>query len=104
MVLAAFLFALVISIAATVVAAVRGLRLYKQTKRTARTLAPPLAAFEAKVEEIDRHLDTFETSTAELERARERLTVSRARLQVLLDEVERARSRVQWLRVFLPAR
>jgi hypothetical protein len=104
MVLAAFVFALVISIATTVFAAVRGLRLYKQTKRTTRALGPPLAAFEAKVEEIDRHLDAFERSTAELEQARARLTVSRARLQVLLDEVERARSRVQWLRVFLPAR
>jgi hypothetical protein len=104
MVLAAFLVAVALSIAATVVAVVRGIRLYQQLKRTGRALSAPLAVFEEKVGEIDRHLDAFETSAAELEQARERLARSRARLQVLLDEVERARGRVRWLRVFLPAR
>jgi uncharacterized protein HemX len=104
MVLAAFLVAVALSIAATVVVTVRGVRLYQQFKRTGRALSVPLQAFEEKVGEIDRHLDAFEASTAELEQARERLATSRARLQVLVDEVERARGRVRWLRVFIPAR
>jgi chromosome segregation ATPase len=104
MVLSAFLLALALSIAATVVVVVRGYRLYQQLKSTGSALSGPLAAFEEKAGEIDRHLDAFETSAAELEEARARLATSRARLQVLLDEVERARSRLRWLRVFLPAR
>jgi hypothetical protein len=102
MVLAAFSVALVLSLAATVFAAVRGLQLYRQLKRTRRALAEPLSAFEAKAAEVDRHLDAFEGSSRELERARERLRVSRARLQVLLDTVGRAQRRTRWIRVFLP--
>ena len=103
-VLTAFLVAVALTLAATAVLAVRTLRLYRQAKRTGRALAPPLAAFEEKVGEIDRHLDAFETSSRELERAQAQLARSRARLQVLLDEVERSRRRVRWLRVFLPTR
>ena len=104
MVLTAFLVALALSLAATVVVTIRGIRLYRQLKRTGAAISGPLATFEEKVSQIDQHLDAFEKSTAELEHARERLERSRARLQVLLDEVDSARSRVAWLRVFLPAR
>lgn len=102
MVLSAFLSALVVSLAATVVVTVRGVGLYRQAKRTRRALSGPLSSFEAKAAEVDRHLDAFEASSRELERAREQLRYSRARLQVLLDAIERAQSRTRWLRIFLP--
>jgi hypothetical protein len=102
MVLAAFLVAVALSLAATIVLVVRALRLYRQVRRTGRALSEPLSAFEAKAAEVDGHLDAFEASSRELERALEQLRRSRARLQVLLDAVERAQSRTRWLRVFLP--
>lgn len=102
MVLAAFLVALVLALAATVFAVVRGLQLYRQAKRTSRSLSEPLSAFEAKAAEVDRHLDAFEASSRELERARERLRISHARLQVLVDAVRQAQTRTRWIRAFLP--
>jgi hypothetical protein len=104
MVLLAFLFALVVSLAALVYAIVRGFGLYRQAKRTGRAVSGPLEGFEAKAAEVDRHLDAFEKSSKELEAALARLQRSRAQLQVLLDSIERAKARLHWLRVFLPAR
>ena len=102
MVLSAFLVALVLALAATVFAGVRGLQFYRQAKRTSRALSEPLSQFEAKAAEVDRHLDAFEASSREFERAKEQLRVSRARLQVLIAAVGRAQSRTRWIRVFLP--
>ena len=82
MVLLAFLFALVVSLAALVLAVIRGIGLYKQAKRTGRAVSGPLESFEALA----------------------RLQRSRAQLQLLLDSIERAKARLHWLRVFLPAR
>jgi len=104
MVLLAFLFALVVSLAALVYAIVRGIGLFRQAKRTSRAVSGPLEGFEAKAAEVDRHMDAFEQSSKELEAALARLQRSRAQLQVLLDSVERAKARLHWLRVFLPAR
>ena len=104
MVLLAFLFALVVSLAALVFATVRGVGLYRQAKRTGGAVSGPLAAFEAKTAEIDRHLDAFDRSSKELEAALARLRRSRAQLQVLRDSIDRAQARLNWLRVFLPAR
>ena len=104
MVLLAFLFALVVSLAALVFAVVRGIALYKQAKRTGRAVSGPLESFEVKAAEVDRHLDAFERSSKELETALARLRRSRAQLQVLRDSIERAKARLHWLRVFLPAR
>jgi len=102
MVLSAFLIALVLALAATVFAGVRGLQLYRLAKRTSRTLSEPLSAFEAKAAEVDRHLDAFEASSREFERAKEQLRISLARLEVLVATVRRAQSRTRWIRVFLP--
>jgi hypothetical protein len=103
-VLLAFLVALVVSLAALVFAVVCGIGLYRQSKHTGRAVSGPLAAFEAKTAEIDRHLDAFDRSSKDLEAALARLDRSRAQLQVLRNSVERAQARVRWLRVFLPAR
>jgi hypothetical protein len=104
MVLLAFLFALVVSLAGLVFVIVRALGLYRQAKRTGRAVSGPLAALETKAAEVDRHLDAFDRSSRELEAALGRLRRSRAQLQVLRDTVDRAQARVHWLRVFLPAR
>jgi exonuclease VII small subunit len=104
MVLLAFLVGLALSLAALAYVVVRGFVLYRQAKRTSGAISGPLAAFEAKTAEIDRHLDAFDRSSKELEVAVARLKRSQAQLQVLQDSVERAQARVHWLRVFLPAR
>jgi len=102
MVLAAFLFALVLSVAALTVAVVRGLRLWRETKRTTGTLTTRLASFEEKTARTEGYLAEWEHSNAELQAALERLRVSRARLQVLQDALDQAQARVRWLRVFVP--
>ena len=102
MVLAAFLFGLVLAAAGTTVAAVRGVRLWRQTKRTTQTLTTELASFEEKSARTEQHLAELESSSKELEAALARLRASRARLQVLQDALERAQARLRWLRVFVP--
>lgn len=104
MVLLAFLAALALCLVALVYVIVRGFGLYRQAKRTGRAVSAPLAAFETKAAEVDRHLDAFDRSSKELEVALAQLRRSRAQLQVLRDSIERAQARVHWLRVFLPAR
>ena len=102
MVLAAFLVGLVVSAAATTVATVRGVSLWKQTKRTTATLTTELASLEEKSARTEQHLAELEGSSKELEAALARLRASRARLQVLQDALERAQARVRWLRLFVP--
>lgn len=100
--LAAFLAGLGTVLAATVFVVVRGVRLYRQAKRTGSTLTSELASFEERSARAEQSLAEWERASADLEAALERLRVSRARLQVLLDALARARSRTRWLRVFLP--
>ena len=101
-VLLAFLVGLALSALGMTVAAVRAVGLWRQTKRTGRTLGTELSAFERRAALTERHLAAWDRSNAELQSAVERLRSSRARLQVLLDSVEQASARVGWLRVFLP--
>ena len=102
MILGAFLFALVVSVAALVLAVVRGLRLWRQTKRTTSVLTTELASFEEKTARTEHHLAEWDSSNHELQAALARLRASRARLQVLQDALEQAQARVRWLRVFVP--
>jgi septal ring factor EnvC (AmiA/AmiB activator) len=102
MVLAAFLFGLVVSAAAATVTAVRGVGLWRQTKSTTRTFTSELASFEEKSARTEGYLAEWESSSTELDAALSRLRASRARLQVLQDAVERAQGRLRWLRVFVP--
>jgi hypothetical protein len=102
MVLLAFLVGLAIAIVATVVCVVRGVRLWRQAKRTGRALGGELAAFEKRTARTERLLVEAEQSAAELQAALERLRISRARLRVLRDALERAQQRTRWLRMFLP--
>ena len=102
MVLLAFLAGLAIVIVATAVCVVRGVRLWRQMKRTSRTLGAELNTFEARTVRTEALLAEVERRSGELESALERLRVSRARLQVLRDALESAQARTRWLRAFLP--
>jgi chromosome segregation ATPase len=101
-VLTAFLVGLVIALGATVVASVRGVRFWRQAKRTGNTLTEELASFDERAAVAERRLGEWERSSADLEHALERLRRSRARLQVLLDAIDRAKERTRWLHVLVP--
>jgi exonuclease VII small subunit len=101
-VLVAFLVGAALSLVAGTFAVVRGIGLWRQTKRTGGTFMSELSAFEERSARTERHLAEWERSNAQLEPALERLRVSLTRLRVLQDALERAQSRVRWLRVFVP--
>jgi hypothetical protein len=104
MVLAAFLLGLAAVVAATVFCVVRGVRFWRQAKRTGGVLGPELAKFDERSARTERLLAEAERSSEDLRAAQERLRVTRARLQVQLDAIEGARKRTRWLRSFLPVR
>lgn len=102
MVLAAFVFALVLSLAALALAVVRGIRLWRQTRGTTGKFTSELASFEERSARAERRLAEWEHSTSELQASLERLRASRARLRVLQDALDQAQARIRWLRVFVP--
>ena len=102
MVLGAFLAGLAAVLAATVFAVVRGIALWRQTRRTGGILGRELASFEERSALTERHLAEWEHSSRELELSVARFRSSQAQLHILLDAVERARERVRWLSVFVP--
>ena len=102
MVLLAFLAGLALVVIGISVAAIRGVRLWRQLKRTGGRFTTELAAFDERAARTERHLAEWERASSDLSLALERLRASRARLQVLLDAVERAKRRTRWVRAFLP--
>jgi len=102
MVLLAFLIGLVVVVVAIAFCAVRGVRVWRQLKRTGKTMGAELDALEARTARTETLLAQAERRSGELEAALERLRVSRARLQVLRGAVESAQARTRWLRAFLP--
>ncbi len=102
MVLFAFLAGLVVVVVATAFCAVRGVRAWRQLKRTGKAMGAELDTFEARTARTETLLAQAETRSGELEAALERLRVSRARLQVLQGALESAQTRTRWLRAFLP--
>lgn len=102
MVLLTFLAGLALVLASSAVVVVRGLRLWRQTKRTGRRLGSELAAFERRAARTERVLAEAEEAGRELEAALERLRRSRARLHVLRAALERSGRRAAWLRAFTP--
>jgi hypothetical protein len=103
-VLSAFLIGLVMALVGIFVVAVRGLALWRQGKRTGKTITSELAVFEQRSARTEQLLADAERAQADLQAATERLRVSRAQLQVLLGSLEEAQRRTRWLRVFLPSR
>jgi hypothetical protein len=104
MVLLAFLLGLAAVVAAAAFCVVRGLRLWRQAKRTGGALSSEVALFEERAERTERLLSDADRANADLQDALARLRVSRARMQVLTDSLERAQKRTRWLRAFMPAR
>jgi septal ring factor EnvC (AmiA/AmiB activator) len=103
-ILLSFLVGLAAVVAATAFCVVRGLRLWRQAKRTGSALSSEVAKFEERSARTERLLNEAEHANERLQAARERLTADRARLQVHLDALERAKQRTRWLRAFLPVR
>lgn len=102
MLLAAFLAGLLAVLAAAALAVVRGVALWRQAKRTGRTLSAELSTFAERSARTERLLAEADASSRELQQALARLRASRARLAVLVRAVERAGARTRWLRAFLP--
>jgi exonuclease VII small subunit len=101
-VLFAFLAGLALVVVATGVCVVRGVRLWRQLKRTSRAIGAELDTFEARTARTETLLAQVERKSGELEAALERLRISRARLQVLRHALESAQSRMRLLRALLP--
>jgi hypothetical protein len=101
-ILLAFLVSVAVIVGASVVVAVRGLRLWRQAKQTGRLLSTEVAKFEERSARTERLLAENDEDARELQDALERLRLSQARLTVLTDALERATARTRWLRAFLP--
>lgn len=104
MILLAFLLGLSAVVAATVFCVVRGVSLWRQSKRTGGALTAEMAKFDERSARTERLLSEYEHASERLRVAQERLRVGRARLKVQLDALERAKKRTRWLRAFLPVR
>jgi uncharacterized membrane protein len=103
-ILTAFLVGLVLVVVGLFVVVIRGVALWKQSKRTGKAISSELALFEERSARTEELLAEAERAQADLQAATERLRVARAQLQVLLDSLESAKRSTRWLRVFLPAR
>jgi hypothetical protein len=103
-ILSAFLVGLALSLVGMVFVSVRGVSLWRQGKRTGRTITSELALFEERSAQTEQLLAEADRASQDLQAATERLRVSRAQLQVLLASLEGAQRRTRWLRVFLPTR
>jgi hypothetical protein len=102
--MAAFVFGLIVAVAAIVVAFVQGFGLRRQAKRTGGLISAELASFDERAARTERLLAEAETATQGLEAAVARLRISRARLDVLLSALEAAQRRTRWLRALVPLR
>jgi chromosome segregation ATPase len=95
--------AAVVAIAAgTVVAIVRGVRLWRAMRHASSRFGEELARIEASAAEIQGHLDAAEASAAHLSETAERLRRSRARLEVQLQALHEARTVLRRTVDFLP--
>jgi len=83
-------------------AALRGLAMWRQIKRTNRAIGAEAARIEEASAEIQEHLDRATASSALLGEAAGRLAVSRAKLDVQLQAVREARQTVRRVLWFLP--
>ena len=87
-----FAAAVVAIVAGTVVAVVRGVRLWRAARQTSSRLGEALDQIEQSAAEIQGHLDAAEAGAEHLSEAAERLRRSRARLDVQLQALREART------------
>jgi predicted nuclease with TOPRIM domain len=87
-----FAAAIVAIVAGTVVAVVRGVRLWRAVRHTGSRLREELERIDASAAEIQGHLDAAEAGVEHLSETAERLRRSRARLEVQLQALREART------------
>jgi chromosome segregation ATPase len=98
-----FLGSVLAIVASTVVAVVRGLRLWRAAKSASSRFGGELERISSAAAEIQGHLDAADASAARLREASERLRRSRARLDVQLQALQEARTTLRRLVAFLPS-
>lgn len=102
MVLYSFVLSLFVVAGATGYTVVNGVSLWRQAKRTGKTLTAELATFDERAARTERLLAEADSSSQRLAEAQERLRISRARLKVLTGALERSQQRTRWIRDFVP--
>lgn len=90
-------------VAGTVVAVVRGVRLWRAAKAAGPRFSEELERVSTSADEIQRHLDAAEASAERLGEAGEQLRRSRARLEVQLQALREARATLRRLASLLPS-
>jgi chromosome segregation ATPase len=85
---------ILLSLAGLVFAVVRGWQLFRQAKRTGRTVTGELERISRTGEQIQANLDRAQRAQADLQAALARLQASREKLDVQLAAVREARSAV----------
>ena len=90
----ALAFAVLVTVAAIVYAAVKGLALYRASKRLLSVTGDELAAIERSTARIEIHLQAAAESGTALNASLTRLHASRARLNVLTAAVDDVRASV----------
>ena len=101
MVLASFLVALVLFLAAATFTTVRGVGLWRDAKRSGGAFEAELAAFEERTARTEELLAKAETSSRDLEAALAGSACRRRGCRCCLG-ARRAPRQVRWLRAFLP--
>lgn len=99
----AFAAAVLAIIAGTVVAVVRGVRLWRAAKAAGSRFSGELERISEAAAEIQGHLDAADASAERLREATERLRRSRARLDVQLQALREARATLRRLVALLPS-
>jgi hypothetical protein len=100
--LAAGILALALTAVGIADAVVRGLRLWRATKRLGNEATATLERTSAASAQIQVQLERAQASQERLQRAVDDLTRSRARLQVQLDALTSARAEVRRVLWFMP--
>lgn len=100
--LACLLVSLVVVVASLVVAAVRGLRFYRDAKRLWRAIGEGMSRIERSTALIEVHLSAASASGERLSASLERLGRSRAGLSVLLAAFADARATLTRFGVVVP--
>ena len=85
-----------------VYAVLRGLTLWRQLKRTNRSLGAETARIADSTDQIQVHLDRASASQARLGEALDRFGISRAKLDVQMQAIREARHVMRRLLWFLP--
>jgi len=100
--------ALVLSLAAvaatTIDTTMKGVRVFRDSRRLGRLTGAELERIEAATGHIERHLLAAERSSEALQASIARLSRSRAQLNVLLEAIAEVRASIERVTVFIPSK